>query len=300
MFESLKLAFANIFFYAFGYLPLPLLHRIGSGLGGLLYRLPIRINYYIRRNIELCFPELSTTERERLVKASTKESMKGFMEFPVFWVRSASYLNSLIKRVDGFDQLKADFDKKQGIIILGSHMGAYYLANAFLAPRLEHSVWIYKPQQGMIEALTQHMRNQFGARFVPTSLEGVRDLYRNLRKGYVAGMSCDHNALDSGGVFAPYFNIPVSTMTLANRLASKSKSPVYFVFMQRLAKGAGYHMQVQKLVDEIYSADSLVAATAMNKVLEQTVRQCPTQAEWVYRRFWDRPEGESPLYKTQQ
>lgn len=300
MFESIKLGFAKIFFYSFGFFPLTFLHALGKGLGSLLYKMPIRINYYVRRNIELCFPDLSPKELDALVKLSTQEAIKGFMEFPVFWVRSVRYLNSLITQVDGFEQLEADFANQKGIIILGNHMGAYYLANAFLAPRLPNSAWIYKPQQGMIEALTKHMRNQFGAKFVPTSLEGVRDLYRNLRRGYVAGMSCDHNALDSGGVFAPYFNIPVSTMTLAGRLASKAKSPVYFVYMERLAKGQGYHLHVQKLGAEIYSTDSLVSATAMNKVLEDTVRQYPSQAEWIYRRFWDRPAGESPLYKTQE
>lgn len=300
MFESIKLGLAKIFFYSFGFFPLAFLHALGKGLGSLVYKLPIRINYYIKRNIELCFPDLAPEQLTALVKQSTQETLKGFMEFPVFWVRNVRYLNKLIKKVDGFEQLEADFANKKGVIILGSHMGAYYLANAFLAPRLPKSVWIYKPQQGMIEALTQHMRNQFGASFVPTSLEGVRDLYRNLRRGYVAGMSCDHNALDSGGVFAPYFNIPVSTMTLAGRLASKSKAPVYFVYMERMPNGQGYHLHAQKLGNEIYNTDSLVAASAMNKVLEEAVRKHPSQAEWVYRRFWDRPADEAPLYKTQE
>ena len=300
MFESIKLGLAKIFFYSFGYFPLTLLHALGKGLGSLFYRLPIRINYYIKRNIQLCFPDLSPAELNALAKLSTQEAMKGFMEFPVFWVRNVRYLNSLIKKADGFEQLEADFAKQQGIIILGCHMGAYYLANAFLAPRLPNSVWIYKPQKGMIEALTKHMRNQFGAQFASTSLEGVRDLYRNLRRGYVAGMSCDHNALDSGGVFAPYFNIPVSTMTLAGRLAAKSKSPVYFVYMERLPKGQGYHLHVSKLGADIYDPDPIIAATAMNQIIENTVRHYPSQAEWIYRRFWDRPAGEPPLYKTQQ
>ncbi|HEX8782930.1 MAG TPA: hypothetical protein VF764_06140, partial [Steroidobacteraceae bacterium] len=49
-------------------LPYGAIVRLGRGLGALLRHLPIRFVRTARRNIELCLPELSPAERERLLK----------------------------------------------------------------------------------------------------------------------------------------------------------------------------------------------------------------------------------------
>ncbi len=89
-------------------------------------------------------------------------------------------------------------------------------------------------------------------------------------------------------------------MTLAARLAHTSKAPVFFMFMERLSKGVGYSLHLKRVPDTIYSDDMLIAVSTMNKMVEDNVRHYPAQHEWLYRRFWDRPQGEKDLYKTQK
>src|SRR5690606_41556442 len=48
-------------------LPYPVLMALGRLLGEVSYRLLKRRRFIARRNIELCFPELSESERERRV-----------------------------------------------------------------------------------------------------------------------------------------------------------------------------------------------------------------------------------------
>ena len=55
-----------------------------------------------------------------------------------------------------------------------------------------------------------------------------------------------------------------------------------------------------RMNEGIYDLDVVKAATAMNQEIERAIRLVPAQNEWVYRRFWDRPPGAKPLYKTQQ
>ena len=44
------------------------------------------------------------------------------------------------------------------------------------------------------------------------------------------------------------------------------------------------------------TADLAVAVGAMNRAVEELVRECPEQYQWGYRRFKRRPEGEVPFY----
>ncbi|MSP52931.1 MAG: hypothetical protein EXR81_01595 [Gammaproteobacteria bacterium] len=286
-------------FYLFGFLPLWFLQLLGTIIGILLFIIPTRLRYYASANITLCFPELNYWQHQKLLFLSLIETGKQQVEAPVFWVRSAKHLNKLIKQIVGFEPLLADYMQGNGMIFAGGHIGGYYLLNAFLAPRFTDTVWMYKPQKGVIEQLTESLREQFGGRFVPTTKEGVLAMLRNLYKGKGVGMSCDHNALESSGVYAPLFGIQVASMTLLPRLAQKSGAPAYFLLMERLSWARGYKLQMWRMNAGIYAPDLVTAATAMNQEVERAIRLCPAQNEWLYRRFWDRPPGAKALYRTQ-
>ena len=282
-------------------MPLPVLHFIGAGVGFLLHCLPIRLCYYGKRNIQLCFPELSLSERKKLFRKAMMETGKGFLEAPVFFIRNVSHLESLVKHAEGMEELQQVLAKGTGVIVLGCHMGGYYLSNAYFASHFkEKACWIYRPQKGLVEALTMHLREQFGLEFLPATQEGLLRIRRALRDGKSIGMSCDHNASGNSGLFAPLFNIQASSMTLAARLANKSKCPVFFLFMQRLAWGKGYHIHVWRVPETIASDDLLTGVSTMNAMVEKAIRYCPTQHEWLYRRFRNRPEGEPELYKPKR
>ena len=271
MMQKIRLVLAKLFFYLVGYMPLPVLHFIGAGVGFLLHCLPIRLCYYGKRNIQLCFPELSLSERKKLFSKASMEELQQVLA------------------------------KGTGVIVLGCHMGGYYLSNAYFASHFkEKACWIYRPQKGLVEALTMHLREQFGLEFLPATQEGLLRIRRALRDGKSIGMSCDHNASGNSGLFAPLFNIQASSMTLAARLANKSKCPVFFLFMQRLAWGKGYHIHVWRVPETIASDDLLTGVSTMNAMVEKAIRYCPTQHEWLYRRFRNRPEGEPELYKPKR
>lgn len=280
-------------------MPLPFLHLLGCIAGILLFLIPTRLRYYASANIQLCFPQLNFWQRQKFLFQCLIETGKQQIEAPVFWVRSAKHLNKLIKQVSGFDQLQTDYAQGKGMIFAGAHIGGYYLLKAFLAPRFTDTVWMYKPQKGAVEELTATLREQFGGRFVPTTQAGVIAMLRNLYHGKGVGMSCDHNALESSGVFAPLFGIPVASMTLLPRLAQKSQAPAYFLLVERLSWARGYKLHIWRMNDGIYHSDLVQAVTAMNQEVERAIQICPAQNEWLYRRFWDRPPGSKPLYKTQ-
>lgn len=300
MWQRLKLFLVKIVFYFFGYLPLPVLHVIGFSLGCLLSVLPIRVTYYMQRNIELCFPEYSLKQRKKLFRQSCCEMLKGFAEMPAFWVRSQRHLLSLIDNPDAIEPMMQAVQNKQGTVMLGMHLGGYYLKNAFIAHFLPDSINLFKAQKGAIGDVLMGWRGRFGGRLVTTTKKGVLSLYRHLKTGGLVGIICDHNVLDFGNAWVPLFNITVPTTTLPAKLAARSRAPVFMVVMQRRSWGRGFHAHVLSFPQSFADVDTEQATAEVNKMAEKVIRQFPAQNEWHYRRFWDRPVGEPPLYKTQQ
>ena len=57
-------------FWLLHFLPLPVLARVGQGLGALLYRVGGRRRRIAQTNLALCFPELDEAQRSALLRQS--------------------------------------------------------------------------------------------------------------------------------------------------------------------------------------------------------------------------------------
>ncbi|HXK56623.1 MAG TPA: lipid A biosynthesis acyltransferase, partial [Gammaproteobacteria bacterium] len=66
-------------------LPLIAVQRLGALLGWFFYRIPNREKAVARININLCFPELNTPQRERLLRQCLIENAKTLLEMPRIW-----------------------------------------------------------------------------------------------------------------------------------------------------------------------------------------------------------------------
>jgi KDO2-lipid IV(A) lauroyltransferase len=292
--------FTTFLFRLLGHMPLPVLHTLGFMIGTMIYFLPIRIRYYVSANLQICFPNQHCVARQLLLWRALREMAKGWLEAPVFWVRSQKSLLKLVKNKEAIEPVVKAVQAKEGALVIGTHLGAYYLKNALLAHYIPMTTYLYKPQKGIIGKVMHGLRNQFGGNLVSANKEGVLALLRHLKAGGAVGMIADHNVLDNGAVFVPFFGLDVPTMTLPARLAQKTQAPAYMATMERLSWARGYRLHVWPFPAEFYTADLTQAATIMNQQIEKVINTFPTQHEWAYRRFWDRPTGQSPVYKTQR
>lgn len=299
MLNNLKIFLVKILFYVIGYCPLPVLHGLGFVLGCLLSLLPIRFTYYIRRNIELCFPKWSKAKRLGLYFKACREICKSMIELPVFFVRPQQHITRLIRNPDAIQPLKEAQQQQKGFIVLGLHLGGYYAKNAYLSEYFPGAVNLFKAQKGAVGQVLLQWTQRFQGRLATTTRKGVLTLLRALRSGSMAGIICDHNVLDNGNAWVPFFGYKVPTTSLPVKLAQKSTAPAFMVAMERLSWARGYRFHVWPMPAEFTSADLEQGASSMNQMLEHVIRQFPSQYEWHYRRFWDTLDGESPRYKTQ-
>ena len=99
-----------------------------------------------------------------------------------------------------------------------------------------------------------------------------------------------------GSVFAPFYGIQASTMTLLPKLLLKTGASLIFGYAERLPRGNGYHIHFLPADNTLWTQDLIQTATQLNHSVETCVRQLPTQYQWAYKRFKTRPDGEPRIY----
>jgi len=279
-------------------LPLKMLQGIGALLGEVLWRLPTRARSTALVNIELCFPELSRENQLGLARRSLHETAKTFVEMAAIWHWSTTKLKQTIIHVDGQDCLDKALAAGQGVIILAPHYGQWEVLNAYVGQHYPLTALYRPPKLSALEPVIRDARQRFGSQLVPTSRQGVKQLFAALRASQMIGILPDQEPTKQhgAGVFAPFFSVPAWSMTLLSRLAYKSQAQVVIAGARRLAGGEGYALSFFRLDERIRAEDLSVSVGYLNQAVETLARQCPAQYQWSYKRFKTRPPGEAKLY----
>lgn len=280
----------------FSILPLRLNQGLGAAIGDLLCRIPNRGLRLSRRNIELCFPELTSAERENLVRDSMRATLQTILELGYFWYQNSASVRGLIRHVHGRELFEQACDSGRGVLLLVPHLGCWELMNHYLPQRIETSFMYRQPRDRGVERVIVRGRERNGGKMIRADGKGVRRLMREIRRGHLVGVLPDQQPKQGQGEFAPFFGIEALTMVLVSRLAQKTGCNVLFGWMERLPDSLGYDFHFSTAAAEISDPDLRVSVTALNQGVEQCVRQCPAQYQWGYKRFGIRPDGEASLY----
>jgi KDO2-lipid IV(A) lauroyltransferase len=136
-------------------------------------------------------------------------------------------------------------------------------------------------------------RNRGNARVSPATLRGVRTLYKALQRGEAVGLLPDQAPQVGEGAWANFFGRPAYTMTLVRRLHKQSGAVVVFGYAERLPKGAGYRLHLERF------EGAELDERELNARIEALVRRCPTQYLWSYNRYKVPAGVEKPAVEAQ-
>ena len=188
------------------------------------------------------------------------------------------------------------FARGRGIVFLTPHIGCFEMSVQDAARRwaTEHGdiTVLYRPaRQAWLAQVLETARNRRGVSAVPTTLSGVRQMIKSLRKGAAVGLLPDQVPPQGLGIWSPFFGREAYTMTLAARLALQTGAAVIVARCERLSWGRGYALYLREL--PMPGDQTLEAAVArINEAMEQTIRECPRQYLWGYGRY-KQPRGEA-------
>jgi len=270
------------FFLSFcSHLPLKLNHYLGAFIGQLLYLLNTDAKKVTRKNIAICFSELSKNEQRSLIKKSLIETGKNLTESSLIWNQSFSENAKHIRNIHGENYLDTD----ENTILLVPHLGCWEITGRVIA-NTRAITFLFKPlkKQQQNQYLFER-RNQGNLTMAGADQSGVLKLQRALKQGELIGILPDQDPGQEGGIMAPFFNSPVNTMTLLVRLAKKYNARVVMCWANRLKKGRGFDLNFEPLDLTSSSDDLFEQVTLMNRAIEDLIRRFPDQYMWSYSRF---------------
>lgn len=277
--------------------PLPILHTLGTGCGWLLWLLPNTAKRIVAKNLQLCFPELATPARSRLVRYSLCHIAKTALELGPMWLWPGERILAKICTIYGEDAWRAAINDGQGVIVLTPHLAAWELTGLYISKHYPMTA-LYRPSRAgsELDALILQARERLGGHYVATDSAGVKQLLQAVKSGRIAGILPDQDPGDEGGQFAPFFGHPANTMVLLSRIAIRCQVPVFIAFTERLPFGKGFDLHFAPLPKAISEPPLEHSLTALNQAIEQAIRQIPEQYLWVYKRFKRQPVGMAKVY----
>ena len=287
----------RILFFGLAWLPLLALQGLGNVVGWVFWVSNSSRRRTGLRNISRCMPELSTAEQQRIVRASLAHEFKTYIETFRVWLGPGGSVKRAVKEWRGIEKLQAAFAQGKGVILLTLHQGAFE-AVAIPMSASYPFYGLYKPQKGVLDALSLRGRCRFGGR-MKIAEAGIRKAALPLlQEGLGVYYMPDHDPPEGRGIYVPFMGNAAHTPTLIARLAQESGAPVLFMHGERLPWARGYIAHYLDAEPAIYDADVELATAAMNRGLEACVRACPEQYWWGYKRFRRQPAGQPDFYRS--
>lgn len=276
-------------------MPYRALMRIGDGLGALAARLLRSRRRIAARNLELCFPELPTAERARLLEANLRDSGRMLVEFALGWLGSARAIRRVPVTIEGLEHLEQARAAGRGVLLTGAHFSHLELAGRLL---VEHGgqrvAGMYRVHgDAAFEWAIRRARARYAERMFRK--DELRATVRYLREGGCVWYAPDQDMRGKDAVFVPFFGVPAATITATHHLARLSGALVVPFFHRRL-DGGGYVLRLEAPLADFPGNDVAADTARVNAAIERMVGEAPTQYLWMHQRFKTRPPGESRVY----
>jgi KDO2-lipid IV(A) lauroyltransferase len=185
--------------------------------------------------------------------------------------------------ISNWEVVEKAINEGHGLVMLTPHLGGFEIIPRVLAQHFPATI-LYRPaRQDWLNAVVEEGRAHPNMHFVPTNLQGVRQMTRALMRGEAIGILPDQVPGGGDGIWVPFFGRPAYTTTLPARLANRHHTPVVMFTAKRKGLGQGWLMQASRL--DPFSEDPSTSCCELNKAIEAAILIAPEQFIWAYNRF---------------
>lgn len=273
------------FLYVLTLLPIQIQLFLGGQLGSILLFISPQRKNITQINLQLCFPNKTQIELEKMVKEVFKDIGKGLIETGIAWWKSDRFIDKLINKKTDFEHLDSN---NEGCLILLKH-STHAELDIRIISRLLRVGGMYKTQTNKVmNYLMIKARNKYLIGTV-TNRQTRRGL-KWLRNGLKFLYAADQDYGTKGSEFVPFFGIQAATITLPSDLFKKG-TRVYFFNVIRV--NSSYEITLDEFSQQ---TDKDGFLNEMNNFYQKAILETPTQYFWMHRRFKTRPEGEEGFY----
>jgi len=280
-------------------LPFRLQMWLGRCLGRLLYRVMSTRRYVAERNVELCFPEYTSVQRETLVKKHFEANGMTIFETGIAWFMPYWRLRKrfLVKGVEHWQALqRSKTGESSGALIMAMHFNTLEITNVAINRLFDMSM-SYRPHNNPVyDRVQQYGRERHNSRSKTVSRRDVRGMVKAMKQGDWLWYAADQDYGPKVSEFVPWFGIDAAMVSAPPRLATMANVPIVGISYRRLPDFSGYEITFLPAFEHLPSGDNHADLIRLNQHFEACIRANPEEYLWVHRRFKTRPRGEPSLY----
>lgn len=255
--------------------------------------LPRSRRLVVRRNLELCFRDLSLNEREILIRENLQEAGLMVVESALACFGTKSNIRSIPFKLSGLENLEAARASGRGVILLAGHFSHLELAGRLLTQQIPIA-GMYRPYENTVaEWIIKRSRLRYADTMF--ARHEVRAAVKYLKSGGIVWYAPDQEMRAKDSVFVPFFNIPAATITATHHLARLSGAAVIPFFHKR-NNGGSYTLHLEAPLANFPSEDVVVDTERINQIIERMIREAPEQYLWLHKRFKSQPQGNARIY----
>ena len=274
---------------------LPLLPRGGVvHLARVLGRAAYYFSAHLRKtgqsNLDIAFGNTKSPTEKRAILISSFQTF-ALVLLDLFW-----FSRNITERIRRYVRFPTEFSsllKGRGALCITAHLGNWELLgkSTFLDGLILHSV-AAPLKNTAVDQLFSELRTQTGQVIIPKK-GAVRSLLRILNNNGVVALLLDQNTKPSdGGIYLPFFGLPVPVSTAPASLAIHTQADCLFGTCLPDAQGV-YHIEafrMEETADVLQSAlpkqHKITALTELIlKATEEQVRRNPEYWIWSYKRW---------------
>ena len=296
---NLEYLVARSLLAVFGWLPMRAALSLGATLGRGIYYCSGRLRRTGQRNLELAFPDLTFTERRRLLHGCFENLGRLLGVFSQFQTADTKTLQDIVE-CEGLENIDTARQSGRGVILFTGHVGAWELSSFALSLfGYPLSFLVRRIDNPKIEKLVDERRERLGNRTIDKR-SAAREMLQILRGGGTLGILIDLNTLDREGIFVDFFGVPASTTFMLAKLAWRTDAAVLPVFVPWDRERGRFLLKIDEPLTVERSGDDEDDVRRLTQlftgVVEKYVRRYPDQWLWIHRRWKTRPPGEPGIY----
>ena len=267
-------------------LPRRLVLKVGGALGDMFYRSNEKRRKIAEINVQMCFPDLSVDQHQRLVRQHYRLYGRALIDYGVLWWGSTARIDSLCT-VTGKDILKNLEKAGRPVLLITPHTVGIDMGGALIARLICGVSMMKRARDPLLTWRLWRGRCRFDAIILMRD-QGLRRLVKAIRGGRIAYLIPDEDLGDANSLFAPFFDIPTATVPVVGWLAKLTDAAVVPVFTRMLDNGR-YVFDIKPPLSGFPLGNEQSDAATVNSVFEAGIRSAPEQALWTFKWFETRP-----------
>ncbi len=250
----------------------------------------------VTENLKAAFPDKSMDEitqiRERFYHHFFDVSLEAVKQYGMNKEQMEDRMS-----FSGVEQMEQKTGERGGAIFLAYHFNNWewtvYLQDKMKPPLLI----VFNPPRynKPMENFLVQSRGKWGGISVRTGLAGLTALrYQQKNKPAVLALAADQTALASASYWTTFMNREAAFFSGPVRLAKKTNHPIYFLHIDKLARGK-YKANYTLLVDEPAKVSDADILRAYVDKMEEHIKEKPEFYLWSHRRWKHTRPEKTPL-----